>query len=132
LTSQTLHILKKQSLQCNTDKCVYYRCAVHNNLNTANNINILKAGIVQPEKQPLLANGSETTFISRQRIDKHVPAATDTHAKIEVLLETVFSTRSMQRSYKEDNWGNRLGSLKSETVKYGRESQGTGKGQQHI
>jgi hypothetical protein len=32
--------------------------------------------------------------------------ATDTLATIEVLLETLFSTQSMQRDYKEDNWGN--------------------------
>jgi hypothetical protein len=30
-------------------------------------IYLLKPGTVEPEKQPLLANGSETTFISRQR-----------------------------------------------------------------
>jgi hypothetical protein len=40
--------------------------------------------------------------VSRQRLGKHVPAATDTHARIEVLLETVFSTRCVQRAYKED------------------------------
>jgi Na+/melibiose symporter-like transporter len=28
----------------------------------------LKAGTVEPEKQPLLANGSETTFIARQQV----------------------------------------------------------------
>jgi hypothetical protein len=28
---------------------------------------LLKAGTVEPDKQPLLANGSETTFVSRQR-----------------------------------------------------------------
>jgi hypothetical protein len=38
---------------------------------------LLKARIVEPEKQPLLTNGSETTFISRQGLGKHVPAATD-------------------------------------------------------
>jgi hypothetical protein len=27
-----------------------------------------------------------------------------THAAIELLLETVFSTQSMQKGYKEDNW----------------------------
>jgi hypothetical protein len=41
---------------------------------------------------------------SRQRLGKHVPAATNTHATIEVLLETVFSTRSVQRGYKEYSW----------------------------
>jgi hypothetical protein len=60
---------------------------------------------VQLEKQPLLANGSETTFVSRLRLGKQVPTATDTHAIIVVLLETVFSTRSMQRSYIEGTTG---------------------------
>jgi hypothetical protein len=45
---------------------------------------------MEPEKQPLLANGSETTFVSRQQLGKHVSSATDTHATIDVLLETVF------------------------------------------
>jgi hypothetical protein len=35
-------------------------------------------------------------------IGKHVPAAMNTHAKIELLLETAFFTRSVQRVYKED------------------------------
>jgi hypothetical protein len=43
--------------------------------------------------------------VSRQQIGKHVPAATDTHTTIELLLETVFSVRSVQSGYKEDNWG---------------------------
>jgi hypothetical protein len=59
---------------------------------------ILKARTVEPEKGPLLANGSETTFVSSQRLGKHVPAATDTHATIKVILETVFCTRSVQLS----------------------------------
>jgi hypothetical protein len=66
----------------------------------------------KPEKQPLLANGSDTTSISRQRLGKHVNAATDTHAITEVLFETVFSTRSVQRGYKEENWGNRVSSVR--------------------
>jgi hypothetical protein len=41
---------------------------------------LLKVRIVAPDKQPLLANGSETTFVSKQRLGKHVPAATDRHA----------------------------------------------------
>jgi ParB-like chromosome segregation protein Spo0J len=63
---------------------------------------LLKARTVEPEKQSLLANGSETIFVSRQRLGKHVPAAMDTYVTIEVLLETVFSTRSVQRGHKED------------------------------
>jgi hypothetical protein len=46
--------------------------------------------------------------VCMQRLGKHFPAATDTHATIEVLLETVFSTWSVLRSYKEDNWSNRI------------------------
>jgi hypothetical protein len=51
---------------------------------------LLKARIVEPGKQQLLENSSETTFVSRQRLGKHVPAATDTYVTIKVLLETVF------------------------------------------
>jgi hypothetical protein len=69
-------------------------------------------------------------------------------AKIELLLETAFSNRSVQRGYKEGNWddpvitrveaasntstvflrvvgGDTKGSLDSERVKYVRESHGT-------
>jgi hypothetical protein len=35
--------------------------------------------------------------VSRQRVGKHVPAATITHATIELLFETVFSTRSVEK-----------------------------------
>jgi hypothetical protein len=49
--------------------------------------------------------------VSRQWLGTHVPAATGTHATIELLLETVFSTRSVQRIYKEDNWVNRVSSV---------------------
>jgi hypothetical protein len=73
---------------------------------------------VETEKQPLLANGSETTFASRQRLHKHVPAATDTPATVEVLLKIVFSTRSVQRDCKENNWGNKISS-ELEAVKRG-------------
>jgi hypothetical protein len=46
---------------------------------------VLKARTVEPEKQPLLANGSETTIDYRRQLGKYVPTATDTHATIEVL-----------------------------------------------
>jgi hypothetical protein len=36
---------------------------------------LLKARTVEPEKQPLLTNGSETKFVSRQRLGKHVLVA---------------------------------------------------------
>jgi hypothetical protein len=68
---------------------------------------LLKARTVEPEKQSLLANGCETTFVYRQRLGKHVSAATVTRATIQILLlETVFSTRSVRRVYKEDSWQN--------------------------
>jgi hypothetical protein len=40
--------------------------------------------------------------VSRQRLFKHVPTPTDPHATIEILLETVFFTRSVQMGYKDD------------------------------
>jgi hypothetical protein len=40
---------------------------------------------------------------SRQLLGKDVPAATDMHATLEVLLETVCSTLFVQRGYKEVN-----------------------------
>jgi hypothetical protein len=33
------------------------------------------------------------------------------NATTEILLETMFSTRSVQRGYKEDNWSNRVSSI---------------------
>jgi hypothetical protein len=62
--------------------------------------------------------------VYRQRIGKHVPAATNTHATIELLLETVFSTRSMQMAYNEDRWGDTVSlelSSVRESVKRGHE-----------
>jgi hypothetical protein len=56
---------------------------------------LFKTRTVELEKQPLLANDFETTFVTRQRLGKHVPAATNMHATIEVLLEKVFSARSV-------------------------------------
>jgi hypothetical protein len=43
--------------------------------------------------------------VSRERIGKHVPAAKITHTVTVLLLETVFSTLTVQRCYKEDNSG---------------------------
>jgi hypothetical protein len=74
---------------------------------------------VEPEKRPLLENGYETTFVSSQRLSKHIPAAADTHETINILLKTVFSTLSVQRDYKEDNWGNRVMSVRGPVKKRG-------------
>jgi hypothetical protein len=43
--------------------------------------------------------------VSRQRIGKQVPATMKMNTTTQLLLETVFSTRSLQSDYKEDNWG---------------------------
>jgi hypothetical protein len=79
-----------------------------------------KAITLEPEKLPLLANGSETTFVSRQRLSKHVPAATDMYATIEALLETVYSARSVQSGYKENSWVSRVNSVREAVKKRGR------------
>jgi hypothetical protein len=44
----------------------------------------------------------EETSITRQRLGKHVSAATETQATSEELLGTMFSVRSVQNGYKED------------------------------
>jgi hypothetical protein len=49
-----------------------------------------------------LQDRRKTTAVCRQLIGKHVPVATDTHATIKLLLQTVFSTRSVQRDCKEE------------------------------
>jgi hypothetical protein len=49
--------------------------------------------------------------VSRQQIGKHIPAAMNMNTTTELLLETVFSTRSVQSGYKEDNWGNPFSQL---------------------
>jgi hypothetical protein len=46
-----------------------------------------------------LETNNEKTAVAMQRRDKHACAT------IELLFETVFSARSMQRGYKEDNFG---------------------------
>jgi hypothetical protein len=42
--------------------------------------------------------------VSRRRLGKHIPVATDTHATTDVMLEMVFSIQSVQRGYKEVKW----------------------------
>jgi hypothetical protein len=42
--------------------------------------------------------------ISGQQISKHVPAATNMHATLELLLEMVFSARFVQSGYKEEKF----------------------------
>jgi hypothetical protein len=67
----------------------------------------------------LLAISSETTFVSSPRLGNHVPIVKDKHATIQILVETVFSTPSVQRGYKEDCCGNRVGSVRESVKKRG-------------
>jgi hypothetical protein len=43
----------------------------------------------------------EEAEVPRQRLDKEVSAATDTHAEVEELFEAVFSMLSLPRLYSE-------------------------------
>jgi hypothetical protein len=52
----------------------------------------MKGGIVE----------SEETDVARQRIDKHVSAATDTHETIEEVLETMFPMSFVSRLHSEE------------------------------
>jgi hypothetical protein len=66
--------------------------------------------------EPLLCNNRErskyTRVVSKQRFGKQVAAATNRRATIEVLLKMMFSTRSVPRGYKEENWGNQVNSVR--------------------
>jgi hypothetical protein len=77
---------------------------------------LLKAGAMEPERRQFLASGSGTTFVSRQRLGKRIPAPTDTHATVEILLETACSARCVQGGCGEDNGGNLVNSVR-EAVK---------------
>jgi hypothetical protein len=61
-----------------------------------------------------------TRAVSGQRLGKHVSAGTNRRATIDVLLETGISVQSVARSYKEDNWGGQVSSVR-ESVKRGLE-----------
>jgi hypothetical protein len=55
----------------------------------------------------------------RDKLGKHVPAATHTHATMELFLETVSFIRSVQKGYKEDNWKKNFSSWKGADVQRG-------------
>jgi hypothetical protein len=92
---------------------------------------LLKAWTVELEKEPLLENGSDITFVSRQRprnkgttsvarkqilnnqeykaaareqLDKHIPVETDTHTRMNGVVWAV-------RDEEEDNWSNQISSV---------------------
>jgi hypothetical protein len=69
---------------------------------------LLKASIVEPEKQLLLANGSETTLVSWKWLGKIFRGnryACNNRAIV------VFSTHFVQRGDKKDNWDNQISSV---------------------
>jgi hypothetical protein len=47
-----------------------------------------------------MPKGRNSGAIARQWLIKHIPAATNTQATIEVLLETISSSLSVQSDYK--------------------------------
>jgi hypothetical protein len=51
-----------------------------------------------------LQTHTDTKAAAMQLHGKHVAGATNTHSIIELMLETVFSTWSVQSGHKEDNW----------------------------
>jgi hypothetical protein len=53
-----------------------------------------------------MLNDESTELVNT--LAKHDPTAKGTHATIEILLETVFFTRSVQRGYKENNWSKNM------------------------
>jgi hypothetical protein len=63
---------------------------------------LLKARTVEPAKQPLLTNGSETTFVSRQRPRNG---------------GRVLSARAVPRIYKKDNRGNLVSTVRKSAGK---------------
>jgi hypothetical protein len=60
--------------------------------------------------------GVYTRAVSRQRLRKNVPTASNRLAT-EELLETGFSTQSVPRSYKEDNWADQVSSVWESVMK---------------
>jgi hypothetical protein len=54
---------------------------------------------IDPLQGKNLETDNETTIVAMQRRGKRASTT------IKLLLETVFSTQSVQRGYKEDKWG---------------------------
>jgi hypothetical protein len=61
--------------------------------------------------------GEYSRDVSRQRLGKHIPAATNERATIQVLLQTGFSTRSVPRSQKEENWCDQVSSVREAVIR---------------
>jgi hypothetical protein len=92
-------ILKRDSYNVN----LFLKCIIACNNSYDTVAYLLKARTVESEKQLLLGNGSANPPIAGQWFSMcHVIATTDAHAKIEELLEDVFSVESVPRLYNED------------------------------
>jgi hypothetical protein len=67
---------------------------------------LLKERTVELEKQPLLANGSETTFVFRQRegSQRNRFSQQESARNSRDTVETVFLRWSVLRDYNEENW----------------------------
>jgi hypothetical protein len=86
--------------------CSFYALSVKNALILKYQLQIMIIlSNIMKRVEPLLCNDRDinkyTRTVSRQRLVKHFSAATVKHATIEVLLETVFYIRSVQRGSKE-------------------------------
>jgi hypothetical protein len=80
---------------------------------------LLKARTVEPQKQPLLANGSETIFVSRQRFDKQTTEQCPLLGSRFLISNrrTVFSVRSVLRCYNCGGMEQRVqGSVESQAM----------------
>jgi hypothetical protein len=69
------------------------------------NATVACAAVAMQWKRDRRINKGVMQSVSKHRIGKKVVAATNTNATMELLLEKVFSTRSVQRGHKENNWG---------------------------
>jgi hypothetical protein len=67
--------------------------------NNVTNVACTAIAVQQANKQRCYATRFQTTD------HKHVPVAMNINTTIELLLETMFSTQSVQIGYKKDNWG---------------------------
>jgi hypothetical protein len=98
--------LPKVKATCSFKKLVGFQRTTRRYIAEDNVIWLPKVGKIEPEQ----------TSIAMQRLGKHIPAAMNTHATIEepvckqrtdkhtigLLLETVFSVRSVQSGYEEE------------------------------
>jgi hypothetical protein len=78
---------------------------------------VAPSGNILQHVDPLLGNGRETMPVAWWR--EHIPAET-----VSIKEWTVFSARSVPMCYKEENWGNRVSSVR-ECVKTGLEPGGS-------